>query len=163
MINRYNAEKKKGRGTTDTFHGWSSNSATEVVENFSETNPVLIVLGYLLMLAYCAFAFSRLDWVRSHAGAGMVRGREERAWKGREPVEQAQFCYIALFACSYMHIAPSLSPPSPSLPSPSLSPPQVGLLLVVLSVVGALGFCSYIGIAFNATSLHVRAQPTAPL
>lgn len=74
VISHYNSERMKYRDTNDTFHGWSSNSATEVVETFSETNPVLIVLGYLLMLAYCAFAFSRLDWVRSHAGAGMVRG-----------------------------------------------------------------------------------------
>lgn len=71
--------------TNDTFHGWSSNSATEVVETFSETNPLLIVLGYVLMLVYCALAFSRFDWVRSHAGAGMVRGRRGNE---RELVEQ---------------------------------------------------------------------------
>ena len=80
MINHYNGD------TNDTYHGWSSNSATEVVKAFSETNPVLIVLGYVLMLVYCAFAFSRFDWVRSHAGAGMVRGKEESGGRveGRE-------------------------------------------------------------------------------
>ena len=83
VVNNYKGD------TDDTFHGWSSNSATEVVETFSETNPVLIVLGYVLMLVYCAFAFSRLDWVRSHAGAGMVRRRDGEGGMERErAVEQ---------------------------------------------------------------------------
>lgn len=42
------------------------------MELFSDVNPVLVVSGYILMLAYCALALSRLHPVKSRANVGMV-------------------------------------------------------------------------------------------
>jgi len=51
---------------------WTSDSASRVVELFSNINPLLVASGYILMLAYCALALSRLHPVKSRANVGVV-------------------------------------------------------------------------------------------
>jgi len=66
-------ENNKERLTNEDIYVWTSDSASRVVEIFSNINPMLVVAGYLLMLVYCAFAFSRLHPVKSRANVGLVR------------------------------------------------------------------------------------------
>jgi len=65
-------ENSKKRLTNEDIYVWTSDSASRVVEIFSDINPLLVVIGYLLMLVYCAFAFSRLHPVKSRANVGLV-------------------------------------------------------------------------------------------
>jgi len=65
-------ENNKERLTNEEIYVWTSDSASRVVEIFSDINPLLVLVGYLLMLVYCAFAFSRLHPVKSRANVGLV-------------------------------------------------------------------------------------------
>ena len=66
--NRYTARKM----TNDEIYGWTSDTVDDVTEEYSGVQPVLIIVGYILMTLYCAVTFLYFDWVRSHVSVGLV-------------------------------------------------------------------------------------------
>ena len=58
--------------TSDEIYGWTSDTVDDVAEEYSGVQPVLILVGYILMILYCGATFLYFDWVRSHVSVGLV-------------------------------------------------------------------------------------------
>ena len=58
--------------SNDEIYGWTSDTVDDVAEEYSGVEPVLILVGYILMILYCGATFLYFDWVRSHVSVGLV-------------------------------------------------------------------------------------------
>ena len=63
---------KTRKMTNDEIYGWTSDTVDDVTEEYSGVQPVLIIVGYILMIIYCGLTFLYFDWVRSHVSVGLV-------------------------------------------------------------------------------------------
>ena len=59
--------------TSDEVYGWTSDTVDDIAEEYSGVSPILIIVGYFLMILYCGITFMYFDWVRSHVSVGLVR------------------------------------------------------------------------------------------
>ena len=66
--------RKTRKMTNDEIYGWTSDTVDDVTEEYSGVEPVLIIVGYILMIIYCGLTFLYFDWVRSHVSVGLVSG-----------------------------------------------------------------------------------------
>ena len=58
--------------TNDEVYGWTSDTVENLSEEYSGVLPVLIIVGYCLMVLYCAITFLNFNWIHSHVSVGLV-------------------------------------------------------------------------------------------
>ena len=61
--------------TNDEVYGWTSDTVEDVSEEYSGVEPALIIVGYCLMVLYCALTFLYFNWIYSHVSVGLVSYR----------------------------------------------------------------------------------------
>lgn len=60
--------------TNDEIYGWTSDTIDSVADEYSGVQPILIIIGYILMILYCGLTFLYFNWVNSHVSVGLVSG-----------------------------------------------------------------------------------------
>ena len=58
--------------TSDEIYGWTSDTVENVADEYSGIQPILIIIGYIMMIAYCGLTFLYFNWVNSHVSVGLV-------------------------------------------------------------------------------------------
>ena len=71
IVNARNGDKGT-KNTSDEFYGWTSDTVEDSAERYSDVEPLLILIGYILMILYCGLTFLYFNWVNSHVSVGLV-------------------------------------------------------------------------------------------